>query len=379
MTKKKLIILTIALIFAMAFLTGCFLFDWGQEIVSKPNPPQTSNQQETIPFIQQVNSNFGANNEFIIPRYAYFDNDRHTYYGGPNAQPTYWHDEDGTRHYWIAWWLNHYSHEVIFGRDEITFSIAFHHPHTAVTAWLRNVEIDGNTIVFNVNRLDFTANNNEIGGGDAITHVYISAQIKRVHVQNITGYRIVRRDVYQPARPRHAFDSTELEGLMSQWENASRNSRPDKAWDVLFATIGATNMMFNRGVVSQSQIDFFTEALFKAAENVKSNRKVHGFCGQMILVVLEEDQRRTFFASDFPEINVIKVENLYFGTEGKPPIIFIHLGQECKAYNIFAISLVKERIEIQSAETNGIFCGGWVGCYCCLVFAQWWQSNSITD
>jgi len=169
---------------AIFSFVGCRLFFGNIGETVNPRPPYSD-----IPFTQQINSNFGMGGEFNIPRYAYFDNDLYTYGGGPWAQPTYWY---GTRHYWTAWWLYHYEHEVIFGRNNISLYIHFVHPHTGVAVWLRDVEVEGSTIIFNINRLDFG------GGGAAITDVYISAQVKREHAQNVTQYRIITRDVYSP-------------------------------------------------------------------------------------------------------------------------------------------------------------------------------------
>jgi len=160
-----------------------------------PNP-----ERHFVPFTQRINSNFGSNlDDFAPPLHFYFENDLYTYGGGPNAQPRYGYRPDGTRWEWTAWWLEHYEHEVIFGEEEISFYIHFVHPHTAVTAWLRDVEIINDTLVFNVNRLDFT-HSGEYGGGAAITHVHILATIDSAYTKNITRYQIVRRDVYFPPR-----------------------------------------------------------------------------------------------------------------------------------------------------------------------------------
>ncbi|MCL2556583.1 MAG: hypothetical protein FWE03_06190 [Firmicutes bacterium] len=89
-----------------------------------------------VPFLQKISSNWGVPNyywgEFISPRYKHFDNPQYTYGGGPNAQPT----DD-----WTAWWLEPYMHEFYPDcKYYIYFKIGFSHPHTAVTAWIRDID-----------------------------------------------------------------------------------------------------------------------------------------------------------------------------------------------------------------------------------------------
>jgi len=135
----------------------------------------------SVPFKQQITIGRNLIENFIPPQYTHFDNDLDTYNGGYRGRP---HDTHVP-----SWWLNPESHGVNFCDEQIAFDILLLHPDSGVTAWIRDIKILGNTIIVNINRIAA-----EIGLR-VITSVNITAQVDRAYAQNITGYRIITRDV----------------------------------------------------------------------------------------------------------------------------------------------------------------------------------------
>ena len=82
-----------------------------------------------------------------------------------------------------------YSQDIELGDEYIHVNLSWWEPHTAVTHWVRDIEVKDNVMIINTIRLD------DIFGGRAMTFIEINTTVDRIYAPNVTEYEVVTRNV----------------------------------------------------------------------------------------------------------------------------------------------------------------------------------------
>ena len=170
----------------------------------------TPSLEQNIPFSQKINSNFAGNygwNKLVQPSYTSTNIISFVSYDAFDL-PIRNTIEQSVG---MGWWLYPHRYAMEIYNDYLYFTIVFTHPNTGIRAWLSNIKIYNNTIIFHANRFVFD------GGGRAITHVNITARINKFYVQNITDYVMMVGDVeYAPQSPPQPPEPIEFESTYTR-------------------------------------------------------------------------------------------------------------------------------------------------------------------